>query len=410
MMSCTHDKERLSAWHDGALPEADRATVTAHIEACAECRSIVEEYRTIGGTIRALPRVKAPPSVLEAVRRAIATPTNEIPFPQGRAISFALAAAAALLIAVNLLVYFNNPPENAGSDSARTPTPETRELAGTYDREKNASTKLGDEKTGGVRAENDAIEHEFKDAGADDHKKQDQAGRVAGEPPATPPEATQKPADPTPTEAQVESRVLVLALGGDKDRNRTAEELAGAIEGYRSRGRFEKELAESGKPVDAPQAEDAEELQAERYLHDGKPESFTIEITEAEYEALTKLASAEGSLVVDESALMSFGALEPTEERRDIDKLAQGFVESLKLREQLKREAPPENELARKGATEEGGRNADGADETPMRRSLDPEKAKEARWIRVTVYLLSREELLRRARELDEKPAPAENP
>lgn len=406
-MNCTQDKERLSAWHDGALPEADRATVAAHLDACAECRATLDAYGSIGETLRSLPREKAPASILQAVRQSAAP--NEIPFPQSSMISYVLAAAAALLIAVNVMVYFNNAPDQA---PAATP-----EFAGAYDEEVAPRPEKAAEMQHGGTDEDFAEQ--------DDLKKQRQmlqpetrALREEAQPP-TPPEATEAPRDAGPEQA-VESRVLYLALDPAMDRklkDKADGDLSDALDGYRTRGRFgdtEKESAWLGG--EKPQADDAEELADENreQRRGGRAaESFTIEVTEEEYAALTRLASSEGALV-PQDAVMAVGALERADEQKALDRIAQGFVRQLRTLEESKREsadvpaenAVPQAERAAKGLS--GGADTTGEGGGAGGKT-DPAKAKEARWIRVTVYLLSREELLRRAREL-EKQQPADNP
>lgn len=46
------DEERLAAFAAGLLTEPERSEVTSHLQACAECRPLAEEYREMVGGIR----------------------------------------------------------------------------------------------------------------------------------------------------------------------------------------------------------------------------------------------------------------------------------------------------------------------------------------------------------------------
>ena len=52
----------LNAYVDGELAEAERARVEAHIEACPTCAGTLDELRSLGDTLSALPRARAPRS------------------------------------------------------------------------------------------------------------------------------------------------------------------------------------------------------------------------------------------------------------------------------------------------------------------------------------------------------------
>jgi hypothetical protein len=56
-MSNTHDHpvDRLSEYIDGDLSEPDRAAVDSHLAVCAECRTVLEDLRTIVGAAARLP-------------------------------------------------------------------------------------------------------------------------------------------------------------------------------------------------------------------------------------------------------------------------------------------------------------------------------------------------------------------
>lgn len=68
-MSCDAYRELLSAWIDGELAAEERSRAEAHVASCAACRQALEELREMSAAIRGLPRERAPESVLESFRR-----------------------------------------------------------------------------------------------------------------------------------------------------------------------------------------------------------------------------------------------------------------------------------------------------------------------------------------------------
>jgi hypothetical protein len=70
-MECARTWDRLSAYLDGDLPEKEREGIAQHLRQCARC---AEEERALKETLtllRNLPARKAPPELLEGVRRRI---------------------------------------------------------------------------------------------------------------------------------------------------------------------------------------------------------------------------------------------------------------------------------------------------------------------------------------------------
>lgn len=95
-----HEAERLSAWLDGELSAADRATVEAHLAACAECARLLEALAAVDDRLRGS-AVEAPPGYFEALPGQIRRRLLEArPGPPRRLPSWTWAAAAALLLAV----------------------------------------------------------------------------------------------------------------------------------------------------------------------------------------------------------------------------------------------------------------------------------------------------------------------
>ncbi len=60
-MSCEHVKELLSAYLDNVLAFDEREAVTTHLQRCAECRAILEDYRRFDELLTQLPRISPGP-------------------------------------------------------------------------------------------------------------------------------------------------------------------------------------------------------------------------------------------------------------------------------------------------------------------------------------------------------------
>lgn len=56
-----HPGDRLSAYLDGELDDAERARVDGHVSACAACRAELEGERAVRSLLRSLPAVEPPP-------------------------------------------------------------------------------------------------------------------------------------------------------------------------------------------------------------------------------------------------------------------------------------------------------------------------------------------------------------
>lgn len=69
--ACDNVRDQLSAYLDGELAENERREVHAHLDGCAACREELAELRSMIDTLRALPRVPAPPELAGRVRAAI---------------------------------------------------------------------------------------------------------------------------------------------------------------------------------------------------------------------------------------------------------------------------------------------------------------------------------------------------
>lgn len=91
-MTC--EPEKVTAFVDGALDAQEKERLELHVQACVECRAQADFERGLRRRLSAL-RSPVPSDLLEArVRRAVHPPRS------GRLVRWAVAAAAAVLLAV----------------------------------------------------------------------------------------------------------------------------------------------------------------------------------------------------------------------------------------------------------------------------------------------------------------------
>ena len=64
-MNCEMAEENLSAYLDDMLDPPDRATIQSHLDGCARCREVLDDYRRYDTLLARMPRV-APPEELRA--------------------------------------------------------------------------------------------------------------------------------------------------------------------------------------------------------------------------------------------------------------------------------------------------------------------------------------------------------
>jgi anti-sigma factor RsiW len=89
------DGVTLDDYVDDALPAAERATVDAHLTACAECRDLVAGLRSVIAAVSALEAVEPPRAAWARIERTIRTESPGIRAPRWPW----LAAAAVLVLA-----------------------------------------------------------------------------------------------------------------------------------------------------------------------------------------------------------------------------------------------------------------------------------------------------------------------
>jgi hypothetical protein len=133
-MECARTWDRLSAYLDGDLPEEEREGIAQHLRQCVRC---AEEERALKETLallRNLPARKAPPELLEGVRRRIGKERAKTPLWKKLLLPahIKLPLEAAAVVLVFLLVYGVQkempsskappPPPSVGSGKTETVT------------------------------------------------------------------------------------------------------------------------------------------------------------------------------------------------------------------------------------------------------------------------------------------------
>ena len=91
---CEYVCERLSAWLDGELTEAERAAVAAHLEACAGCRRELAQLSALDAALESL-SAPVPPLVAERVLARLRPPRRRRGWRS-------LALAASLILGIVL--------------------------------------------------------------------------------------------------------------------------------------------------------------------------------------------------------------------------------------------------------------------------------------------------------------------
>lgn len=75
-MSCGKYAEALAGYIDATLPDgathADRASLTAHLDECSDCRHELERYRNLQQLMSRTPRVEVPKGLATEIRVALA--------------------------------------------------------------------------------------------------------------------------------------------------------------------------------------------------------------------------------------------------------------------------------------------------------------------------------------------------
>jgi hypothetical protein len=99
-MNCRFDQELLTGYYDGELDDREKSSVEQHIAACSHCLRLLSEVKDASVQVRTLPRVAAPASVREAVARQVRSPLG-----RARVwFNAAVAAAALVLVSVSVIL------------------------------------------------------------------------------------------------------------------------------------------------------------------------------------------------------------------------------------------------------------------------------------------------------------------
>lgn len=128
-MECERIQDLLSDSLDGSLPESGRAEVSAHLRECRSCAQTAEGLEHTIRLLRNLPPLKAPPELLERIRRetAMAAPAKplwkKLFLPAHVKIPIEAAAAILLFLLVYGIQKGERPAVSPPPPSARMETP-----------------------------------------------------------------------------------------------------------------------------------------------------------------------------------------------------------------------------------------------------------------------------------------------
>ena len=107
-MTCDRAAQ-VHAYHDGALAATDRAAMEAHLDECADCRSLLADLRGISNLIASAPLTAMSPEAMARLNK-----TWHAARDRGllRITSWLTAAAAAVLVGTLLMFHDRTPPTN----------------------------------------------------------------------------------------------------------------------------------------------------------------------------------------------------------------------------------------------------------------------------------------------------------
>ncbi len=81
-MSCGVVQELLSAFHDGELPADVRPSVVEHLDECAECAGVLQQFRAISEAASKLPDPTVRSVPWESLEQGLSD--SEVVVPRGR--------------------------------------------------------------------------------------------------------------------------------------------------------------------------------------------------------------------------------------------------------------------------------------------------------------------------------------
>src|SRR5688500_15176997 len=111
-MNCNDYRDAIAEFVDGSLDAAGRRALERHVEACADCRALVADLKSIQAAAFTLQRHDPPAKVWQAIRARVAA--EPVPDARGRVLAWPrtptawglwLAAAAALIVATAVGIY-----------------------------------------------------------------------------------------------------------------------------------------------------------------------------------------------------------------------------------------------------------------------------------------------------------------
>lgn len=103
---CTnHYHALISAYLDGEIDPTDRADLLRHLSTCADCRATMQEYRAIGGKIRAMQAQQPPADLTSAIYRETIGSRRRRIFLLSSRVGYSIAAAAAVFLVFIVAAY-----------------------------------------------------------------------------------------------------------------------------------------------------------------------------------------------------------------------------------------------------------------------------------------------------------------
>ncbi len=381
-MNCRFEQELLTGYLDGELDGRDKGAVEEHIASCSECLRALGEIKSLAGHLRALPHMSAPATVAEIVRRETGSR-----FARMRAwFQAGIAAAALALVGISVVIVSTRPETRPETVAAATPRggapaepltrPQANEKAAADEgrvadqlRKTHNAAEQALEKKQQDKADQDLAERS-RETRDDDHNeselkrlekegggwgtddKKDQLGGAKGDP--------KTPADAAPgrelakgeTKGKFKEEAEKLGNKAEPAPSENAPKPAGPAPDAPATMRGKKSAEAAAVPVvvvRSPQLgktrQDVEALLAD-FARRGaksvvgapdvgdnayvKDRCVTVELTEAEYEALQKLLGsmksveiASGSLADEKERSTAWRRRQGADRNADAEELAQ---------------------------------------------------------------------------------------
>ena len=125
-MSCEHIRPLLSAYLDGELEPAQQAKVVAHLAVCPECARALDDFRTLGQEVRALPDVSVPPGMRAEFgtrlrRRSVFPALGMRPLAKGLSTVMFVAILIALAVGLSSVLQWMRPLDQVAEVVAAYP-------------------------------------------------------------------------------------------------------------------------------------------------------------------------------------------------------------------------------------------------------------------------------------------------